>query len=290
MKKLFISMAVLLFTSCMTSRVNQFASFAEAGKLYGAAVEGLLQETGSVAIDADSELLLKDRDLFNQEERGDMYLERTKSLKAYLETLQDLRAHASLLEDYFTALGQLAETRAPSTIGEQMNAMLQALDKNHSRLEEASFGSASVKDFIGASVPLAIAAFRNKKLEEELHRSAPVIGQELELQCALVAALAVQLRFDLELLLNQKEFSQVMMPYATPGAVGEPWKTKRREVMTTYLSVDAVEKAERAANALKQSFLNLLENKTGTEGFAPLFSDIQAMISMVEILRKNQNN
>lgn len=84
MKRLIFLLFSLVFTSCVTSRVNQFASFAEAGKLYVTAVDGLLQETGRVAIDTDSEILLKDRDLFNQEERGDLYLERAEVLREYL--------------------------------------------------------------------------------------------------------------------------------------------------------------------------------------------------------------
>ena len=77
-----------------------------------------------------------------------------------------------------------------------------------------------------------------------------------------------------------------MMPYVNPGMIGEPWKAKRREVMTTYLSLDAVNKAVAAAGALKRSFLDLVENRMGSAGFQPLFGDIDAMISLVEMLRK----
>lgn len=289
MKRLVFLLFSLLFTSCVTSRVNQFASFADAGKLYLTAVDGLLQETGRVAIDTDSEILLKDRDLFSEEERGNKYLERTKSLKAYMETLQELRTHTFLLNDYFTALGKLAGTEAPSSLGNQVSAVIKSLESIHPRLENASFGSASVKDFMGASVPLVIAAFRNQKLEAELRRNAPVIERELELQQAMVAALAAQLRFDMELLINQKEFSQVMMPFVNQVVVGDPWKAKRREVFTTYLSLDSVNKAQDAANSLKTAFLDLLENKTGPEGIEPLFSDIRTLISVVEMLRKKSD-
>ncbi len=286
MKRLIFLLFSLVFTSCVTSRVNQFASFADAGKLYLTAVDGLLQETGRVAIDTDSEILLKDRDLFNQEERGDLYLERAEVLREYLATLQDLQRHTSLLGDYFTALGQLAGTEAPSSLGDRMNAVMKSLESLHPRLKEASFDSGAAKDFMGASVPLAIASFRNQKLEAELRRNAPLIERELELQQAMVTALAGQLRFDLELLLGQKDYNQVMMPYVNPGMIGEPWKAKRREVMTTYLSLDAVNKAVAAAGALKRSFLDLVENRMGSAGFQPLFGDIDAMISLVEMLRK----
>ena len=194
MKRLIFLLFSLVFTSCVTSRVNQFASFADAGKLYLTAVDGLLQETGRVAIDTDSEILLKDRDLFNQEERGDLYLVRAEVLREYLATLQDLQRHTSLLGDYFTALGQLAGTRAPSSLGDRVSAVMKSLESLHPRLKEASFGSGAAKDFMGASVPLAIASFRNQKLEAELRRNAPLIERELELQQAMVTALAGQLR------------------------------------------------------------------------------------------------
>ncbi len=290
MRNIFFILLLMAFTSCVTTRLNQFASFAEVGQLYAAAVEGLTQETGKVAIDADSELLLKDRDLYSPEERGDIYLDRTEALKSYLETLQQIRMHTTLLGDYFSALGELAGSDAPSTISNQLNAVVTSLGSLHPKLANASIGTTPVKDFLGEATPLVISGFKQQKLEAELRRSAPMIERELELQCALLKALASQLQTDMELLLNLKDFQSVLTPYVSAAPLGDAWKTKRREVMTTRLSMDAVDKAQTAASALKLSFTNLLENKTGMAGFTPLFNDIQAMINMVEMLRNNSEN
>jgi hypothetical protein len=135
-----------------------------------------------------------------------------------------------------------------------------------------------------------ISGFRQHKLEAELRRNAPVIERELELQHALLMALSSQLQTDLELLLNLRDFQSVLTPYVSSAPLGDAWKTKRREVLTTHLSMDAVAKAQTAASGLKHVFLNLLENKAGTAGFTPLFNDIHAMISMVEMLRNTSDN
>jgi hypothetical protein len=81
----FVIFAIVLLCSCTTQRISQFTTFAEAGSSYSEAMVKLTSEAGQIAIDADSELLLKDRDLFSQEERGNMYLERIKALESLFE-------------------------------------------------------------------------------------------------------------------------------------------------------------------------------------------------------------
>lgn len=285
MKKLIILLIFIGFTSCVSTRVNQFAEFAHAGRQYARAMEILTTEAGGLAIDADSELLLKGREELSREERGKMYIERSGALKELLETLQGIRKHSRLLERYFNALGALAGSDPTAALTSELTSVVNSLAALHPGLERASIGNSKVTDFMGAAVPLVLSGIKQQALEMELRRNAPVIERELELQSALLKALSQQMTEDLELLLDIKDYSGVTRPFVEAPSLGDTWKAKRKEVLTGYLSVDAVEKAASAAESLQRGFRDLVERRIGIGGFAPVFSDIHAMLDLVEMLR-----
>jgi uncharacterized protein YjaG (DUF416 family) len=285
MRRYLILLLLFSVTSCVSTRVNQFAGFAEAGRQYTRAMESLTTEAGGLAIDADSELLLKGRDQLSQEERGKMYIERSDALRELLVTLQGIRKHSRLLERYFTALGALAGSDPTAALSSELNSVVNSLAALHPALEKASMGNARVSDYMGAAVPLVLSGIKQQALEQELRRNAPVIERELELQTALLKALSQQMTEDLELLLDMKDYSGVTRPFVEAPSLGDTWKAKRKEVLTGYLSVDAVEKAASAAESLQRGFRDLVERRIGIGGFAPVFSDIHAMLDLVEMLR-----
>jgi hypothetical protein len=289
MKRLPLFFVIFVLCSCATQRINQFSSFAAAGVSYTNAMDKLTREAGQLAIDADNELLLKDRDLFSQEERGDIYIERTKALESLLSTISSIRVHTSLLSRYFSALNQLAGSQSPVTIPGQLTAIVTSLESIHPGLENAGFGGTSVKDFIKSASPLIISTFKQNKLEEELRKNGATIERELELQSALLQALSEQMKSDLELILKLKDFQSVTQPFISAPRLPENWKDKRKEILTTYLSLDAAERAKNAADELKNAYLNLLGSASGVADLKPLFDDINAMIDLVELVRKNSD-
>ncbi len=288
MKKLIILLIFIGFTSCVSTRVNQFAEFANAGRQYARAMESLTTEAGGLAIDADSELLLKGREELSREERGKMYIDRSEALKELLGTLQGIRKHSRLLERYFNALGALAGSDPTAALTSELNSVVSSLAGLHPGLERASIGNSKVTDFMGAAVPLVLSGIKQQALEEELRRNAPVIERELELQSALLKALSQQMTEDLEMLLDMKDYSGVIRPFVEAASLGDPWKARRKEVLTGYLSVDAAEKATSAAESLQRGFRDLIERRMGIAGFAPVFSDVHAMLDLVEMLRNQK--
>jgi len=290
MKKLVITISTVILFSCTSQRISQFTTFATAGESYSGAMVNLTQEAGKIAIDADSEHLLQFRDKYTEEDRKRIILERDSALKGLLETIGDIRAHTSLLSRYFTALGQLAGSESPVTITARLTSLVSSLGTIHPKLVNASIGNVSVKDFIGSAAPFVISGIKQKKLEDELRRNAGTIERELELQNAILRALSEEMQNDLEMLLKLKDFNQVLQPYINTGQPGKEWKNNRKEVMTAYLSLDAVENAQAAAGEMKTAFLNLLENKISVSGFKTLFDNINAMIDLVEKVRGNSEN
>ncbi len=287
MKKLCI-LAIILLSSCVSQQLNRFSGFADAGSSYCEAMHKLTREAGLIAIDADSELLLEDRDLFSQDERREIYKERTQALEELLATLSSIRDHTSLLERYFTSLSQLSGTKSQSALNGQLESVISSLRSIHPGLENASIGNASVKDFMGAASPMMISVFKQKKLGEELRKNGATIERELELQQALLTALTEQMKSDLELMLKMKDFQTVSQPFINAARMPDNWKEKRKEILTTYLMLDAADKARSAAGELKNAWLNLLGSSDGIPDFRLLFDDIGAMIDLVEMVRNNQ--
>lgn len=287
MRRLIVFIVLLVLCSCANRRINQFSTFADAGSTYTEAMVRLTTEAGNIVIDADSEELLRDRDQFTQDERGNLYFKRTRALETLLSTIRDIRVHTSLLNRYFMALSQLASSRSPASVTGQLSAIVTSMEKIHPDIENSKIGNASVKDFMGSATPLVISGFKRKKLEDELRKNAGTIERELELQNALLKALSEQLKTDMEIILNLKNYQHVAQPYISSPKLPDNWKEKRKEILTSYLSLDAADKAREAAGDLKTAFLDLLENKTGSAGFKPLFEDINAMIDLIELVAKN---
>jgi hypothetical protein len=281
-KRVVFILIMLVICSCATQRISQFASLAAAGKSYSEAMSALTEETGKIAIDADNEHLLLYRDKYTEEDRKRIILERDSALRSLLDILGGIRVHTALLGRYFESLDQLAGSKYPSTLTGQIASLVESLEKIHPVLENATIGNMDVKSFIGEGVPVILGSLKQKKLEQELRRNAAMVERELELQKALLEALSEQLKSDLELLLQIKNFNQVLQPYIKQGQPGKEWKSSRKEVLTTSLSLAALDQALSAATELKTVFLNLTENKATLSGFKSLFDSINLMIGLVE--------
>lgn len=288
MKKLIILLIFIGFTSCVSTRVNQFAEFAHAGRQYARAMEILTTEAGILAIETDSEELLDGRDLLSEEERSHQYVEHSEILKELLGILNDIREHIRLLERYFTSLGELANTEAPERISTELESVVNSLMKIRPRLEKGVIGKASVNTFIGTSVPPLLSGIRQQALEQELQRHGKVIERELELQSALLKALSQQMSENLQYLQTLKESQAVAIPYMKAASLGEPWKVRRKEIFTAYFTLDAVKKAEFAGESLRKCYLDLLEKRFGYENLTTLLTDIHAMVNLVDIIKTSK--
>ncbi len=280
---LFLGLAACSLSSCAGRRIGQFDKFATAGKTYSEAMTKLTVEAGQIKIDADSELLLTNRDALSPEERSSTYQNQTEGLKDVLAVMGDLRAHTQLLRKYFSALAALSQSDAPSGIGEEAANLVGELQKLSPSLEKATIGNANVKDFIGAVVPIVVAQFQRAALEEQLRKDAPMLERQLELQKAVLAALAEGIEADLESLSNARSLNQVAKPYVQEGDLPKTWREDRRALLSTTLMAASLDDAKDAADTLKKTFVALVENKIGPGDFDQLFADIDAILDVIEM-------
>lgn len=284
-----ICAALLLLSAtspaCATARVGHFSSFAEAGRAFSGATSAVLSEAGAVAIEADSLLLVKDRDALPQEERGTVILERNELLKERLTLLGDLQRHADLLSSYFTALAALAESDAPSSIGDVAEGLAGSLGRVSSRIKEARVGGLTVSSFVGQVAEIAVANFRLAALESELRVRAGIIEKELELQEVALTAVANQMRTDLTVQLQLREAEDVVLPYVQDGRLPRNWGRDRLQVLQGNLVIDSMSAAVTAARKLRLSFVSLVEGRLTLVDLSALFDDLNQIVTLVEGLR-----
>ncbi len=249
-------LVVGLLTACTSARINQFKQFSQASVVYSNATDLLTREAGEAAIDADSAILKKVRPSLNPSDLKVSIVTQNELLKERLELLADLRRHAFILRNYFTALGVLAESDAPSGIGKATEGIVTSLGEVNSRINTATIGDQSVSDFVGDAVPIVVAQFQRAALEKELKSRAETLERELDLQQAAMEALSKSMKTDLKIVLGHQESEEIVRPYvSSANPLPNNWTKRRRELLTSTCNLASVEAAADAAKNLKLSFV-----------------------------------
>ena len=277
--------AIALLTSCATQRINQFSTFADAGKDYSDAVIVLTDQASRAAIDADSAVLLQARKK-SKEDRIQQIGDHTKSLEDLIKAMRVLREHTLLLKRYFHALGKLAGSDAPSRIGDQATNLVAALQTINPKLKGAKFGNAPVEDFIGQAVPIVVAQFQQKALEDELKKNGKTIERELDLQKAALTALTQGMVEDLKIILKLKRFAAVEKPFVFAPKLPKNWMETRQRVLSGYIALSSAKDAAVASKKLHSTFVALVKNEIEPGDFDNLFADINAIITLTELVKK----
>lgn len=277
-----VALLVALVASCAKARINQFQGFSQAGTAYAKAVGALLDQAGATAIDTDTLLLVKDREAFSVQERGQQILARNKLMKERLAILGDLKRHAQLLQSYFEALGALAGSNAPSGIGGAAEGVVKSLGALHPSIQNATVGKLAVSSFVGSVVQIAVAHFQAAALEQELKKNAQALERELDLQEAALKAVADTLRTDLQVQLNQREAQEVDVPFASANPLPAGWPQKRKDTLQATLTVGSAAAAADAARKLKLSFIALAEGRAQLVDVPAMVSDINDILTLIE--------
>ncbi len=266
---------VFAFSSgCDSRRLDQFASFASAGFQYIQALHKVIDEAGSAMIASDSATLIVAR---KQAGTGDPNVVRQddKLLETYLDTLQTIDAHATLLGSYFAALTNLTNGKAATDTASAATGLLDSINSLNPEIEKASFAGKSVKEYVKSATNLVVAHFEVKTLDEQLQKAAPTIDKALSLQEAAVDAIAEQMRASLAASLEIRESTDVIEPYVN----GPPpnWNSNRESFLRAKVTIDSVSQAKAAVSHLHVAFKQLVENRHAAIDLATLLNDINKM-------------
>ena len=284
-------LAITLFTlsACGSAPPSQFAEFAKLGTALTDSTPTLLDAAFAEAVSADSIVLSQARTaLVSPDERLDMLEKSGTLLRDRLAIYSDLTRHSRLLRSYFVTLGLLADTSGDSSIGDGAKGIVDQLSALHPKLENALVGDFAVADFVKAAAPVAVGAFRSVALQRELKARADAITKELDLQQAVLTAIAEQTRSDIGLRIQKQNRETIEMPFIEAGDLPDDWTDRRVNSLQTPITLEAVDAAAAASENLRVSFIALSEGGGAGGSLSQLLQDVSTVVSLVETLKKPQ--
>ena len=194
LNSVFLAITLITLSACGSAPPSQFADFAKLGTALTDSTPTLLDAAFAEAVSADSIVLSQARTaLVSPDERLDMLEKSGTLLRDRLAIYSDLTRHSRLLRSYFVTLGLLADTSGDSSIGDGAKGIVDQLSALHPTRENALVGDFAVADFVKAAAPVAVGAFRSVALQRELKARADAITKELDLQQAVLTAIAEQM-------------------------------------------------------------------------------------------------
>lgn len=277
-----------------TARVTHFRQFAESGDQFVQAIDHVLDEAGTAAIDADSAGMLAARDLMVQGAGGqidnalskqlrDEIVAANDDLQAYLNTLNDIRRHSLLLRSYFQALAALAESDGPSAIGSAAGELARSLEETSGRLL-TSVGNMATDDFVENITRLVVNDSRRRALDEELRQRGPTIDRELQVLGWAIDVITESMESDLRAMLNRRGVDEVIDPF-TSGSVPSSWAKRRREhLMSKAATSKTAAAASQAAASLRLTFVALVEGRETSTDITLLLRDINELVALAETI------
>jgi hypothetical protein len=279
-----IALALTFSNGCDSERLDQFVSFATAGSQYAQALHKVIADAGSAMIASDSATLLVIR---KQAGGGDpnAVTQNDRLLETYLDNLQKIDTHASLLGSYFSAISNLTNGKAASNTATAATGLLDSINNFNPQIEKIAFAGKNIKDFVSPGTNLVVTHFEVKILDEQLHKAAPTIDQALALQEAAVTAIAEQMKAALGASLEVRESTDVIVPYVN----GPPanWNSNRESFLRVKVTIDSVDHARTAISHLRLAFKQLLENPRTSIDLSTLLGEIGKMAGYASALESS---
>lgn len=279
--------ASLLLGGC-ASRISQFKSFSEAGIAYADTMGKLLDESGSVSIDADSAVLIETRSALragHNDDRDTKLGKHNQQIKERLVILGDINEHSQLLKSYFEALAALAGSDMGTGIATATQSIVGELGKLNPKISNAKLGSAPISNLIRPATEMVVAGFQQAALEKELKANAQTIERELALQVAAIKAVAEIWKTDQQIIVGAKDINnreQFLRNEALPGN----WAANRKAILITDSSLNLVDSAVAASENLKNTFEKLVENKASVEDIPLIVNDLNKVLALIELVKK----
>ena len=280
-------LGLLLITGGCGARLTQFHNFAQAGTAYVRASQIVLDEAGTAAIDADSLIAQRGREgKKTPDERRQYIIGENEELKKRLLLLQQIGRHGKLLQSYFEALANLADPKAPSTLGTAAQGVFNSIGQLSPTIKNASLGGLKVQDKIPQVTEFVVQSFKIKALENELKVRSKDIEREIALQEAAFKVIGENLATDLTVQLQLQETNDVIDPYATSAQLPQNWAQRRQEILQAKAASQSAQTAADAAAKLRQSFVALVENRLSEPSITQIITDINSILDLVAKIQK----
>ncbi|MBT2246825.1 hypothetical protein JQK15_25300 [Sphingobium sp. BHU LFT2] len=293
-RRLFVIVLTLGLAGCASVvRINQFRQFAEIGRQQQVAVVGVVDQTITTNIDANSREILDTRDALPKAGWGELDPDEILEIQntAVIETTHQLTAikrHSALLDRYFQSLAALADYDG-SAIATSTEATVSALTALSPRLEAMKAGDVTVPKAAAGIGQIIVNNVKAGALERELKRNADTINRELELQERLLTFLSQLIARDRDLLAQHQIMVELAEPY---GDLSKPlpgsWIGTRREILIAQASApESAAKAAELTAKMRMTFVTMCEGKASPEDLASYASDLSKLLTLVEVLESD---
>jgi hypothetical protein len=276
-------MLLLVAAGCgAPATIQRFETFATTGATYTHAVEGLIDDTSELLIDADSAKLLETQKVA-EVTPGD-YKKRDDTLRQQVRDLRLLKRQAQVLGQYFEALGSfVAKDESEqiagklSDLGSTLSDVANALDKGNALVRDGELVGEIVSG-VGTAVVKGAHAGR---LRQELEERGEVIARVLRQQADILKGLAQQAEAANSYLDRRSYRSEVVQPFLSEASVPEDqwddWMDKRRDALVQAPVPDSLHEAVDAAVSLRAAWVALLSNELDEEELQEISSEVTTL-------------
>jgi hypothetical protein len=252
-KRLLLVVIIATFSSGCRS-TEEYKKLAEAGNNFAEATNNLLDSAGNIAINTTSERVLSDRRISGEFKPNDeasqkfveRYIELSKLDKERLELIKELRKHNQFLQNYFTKLIELADSKSPDRTKKAVESIANKLQESGAKLVKSPI----IIDKLPSVTKIVLDARIRGALKEELEKRKFVIYQEITIQEKVLKVIGDSMEHDAEKWRGLQEYRLVISPLIQPELDENAWIKKRYEVLTE--DTDTISKINKASDALKE--------------------------------------
>ncbi|MFO0996421.1 MAG: hypothetical protein U1F33_07015 [Alphaproteobacteria bacterium] len=272
-------------SACAPAHTSETADhFADAGIAYTEAVPAVIDESFQLSVSVDSLQLQQAKPDIDRAARGARLKESDRLLEARLKILRDLKRHVALLRSYFGALKSLSASDATPGLVGTTNSLVDRMAELKPAIADASFAGRPVKSLVNPAVTLAVGAYQNAALRDELTSHGAAVERELDLERAALTAIGQQMTADLDLLVQIRERNPITEAYLRDGPLPSDWSARRMAAFQTTIRSDNLDAARKAAATLHDSWVAFAEGRLGEGGVTLLLRDVASLKALVDEL------
>lgn len=286
---LIIPLLSLSLASC-GANLSEFQRFANAGKSYAGAMDGLLATSGNLFVEANSVGLL-DNDLQDPAKDKLAYADANKNVDAWLLLIGQVRLHTDLLRRYFVALENLARSDNPRKSRETTEKIYAQLNSVGVLIRPSLFASPLVSEEAGkaySKIPEFIISNKIKgELRSEIQARKEAIFIELVTQELTQKLLSRQIKKNLVLIQSSKDRLTVKKEFVDPVPISNPqrWIDQRSAIRRLTLSIEGLDTASDASIKFKEAFVELVDDRLTIARANALLDEVDALLKTVSDLQ-----
>ena len=281
-----LALSLPLCPACASVRAEHAQTVATAGMAWARAMDAVLVLAEETAVDADSARALSESEGLTRDARRQV-LDRHEGIAALVADLERLRRHGKLLGRYFEALHGLTETDADARARDAAVQAASAATDLGKELAGSTLLTASERELLGKSTGLAVRGVREAALARELEARGAVIGTELELQEALLAALRRTIRVDSASLRQLAAERDVAGPFVN-GSIADArgWISFRRSLVLPPATVEALADAADAASRVRTAWAALVSGRFDAAAWSSVLADADTLVALVRSVQE----